>query len=488
MYLKSLTLKGFKSFASATTLQLEPGITCIVGPNGSGKSNVVDALAWVMGEASAKSLRGGKMDDVIFAGTSGRPPLGRAEVVLTIDNSDGALPIDYSEVTISRTMFRTGGSEYAINGTTCRLLDVQESAQRLRHRPRDARHRRPGPGSTRSCTRRRRTGAGSSRRPPASSSIASARRRRCGSSDSTEGNLNRLNDLLSEIRRQAQAAGPPGRGGPACGDGPGRRARRPGAAARRRPGHRAHRAGAGARRRERAARPPPGGRERHRAGPRAGGPARGRAARGPARALGRAGDAVLAERTARALPRHPEPGRRAGAQRRRGGGRGRAGRCRQGSRRDSTPRPRGSPLKRRRSPPRSPSSRPPWSRPSPAVVRRRRRQPPRSAASPGCSAPPPTGARVWPGCTARSTRCAPGPPPRRRRSAGWRPRARTPSRAPTRPSATSPRWRPGSPVSTPARRAWTPSTRAPSPRSTTSRSASPRSARRPSRPTATRPG
>ena len=126
MYLKSLTLKGFKSFASSTTLQLEPGITCVVGPNGSGKSNVVDALAWVMGEQGAKSLRGGKMEDVIFAGTAGRPPLGRAEVLLTIDNSDGALPIEYAEVTISRTMFRSGGSEYAINGTTCRLLDVQE--------------------------------------------------------------------------------------------------------------------------------------------------------------------------------------------------------------------------------------------------------------------------------------------------------------------------------------------------------------------------
>ena len=126
MYVKSLTLKGFKSFASATTMRLEPGITCIVGPNGSGKSNVVDALAWVMGEQGAKSLRGGKMEDVIFAGTSGRQPLGRAEVSMTIDNSDGALPIDYSEVTITRTMFRTGGSEYAINGTGCRLLDVQE--------------------------------------------------------------------------------------------------------------------------------------------------------------------------------------------------------------------------------------------------------------------------------------------------------------------------------------------------------------------------
>ncbi len=126
MYLKTLTLKGFKSFASATTMRLEPGITCVVGPNGSGKSNVVDALAWVMGEQGAKSLRGGKMEDVIFAGTAGRPPLGRAEVSLTIDNTDGALPIDYAEVTITRTMFRGGGSEYAINGTTCRLLDVQE--------------------------------------------------------------------------------------------------------------------------------------------------------------------------------------------------------------------------------------------------------------------------------------------------------------------------------------------------------------------------
>ncbi|MFW6598370.1 chromosome segregation protein SMC [Propionibacteriaceae bacterium Y2011] len=126
MYLKSLTLRGFKSFASATTLDFEPGITCVVGPNGSGKSNVVDALAWVMGEQGAKSLRGGKMEDVIFAGTSGRAPLGRAEVVLTIDNTDGALPIEYTEVTISRTMFRNGGSEYAINGNTARLLDVQD--------------------------------------------------------------------------------------------------------------------------------------------------------------------------------------------------------------------------------------------------------------------------------------------------------------------------------------------------------------------------
>ena len=126
MHLKTLTLRGFKSFASATTLEFEPGITCVVGPNGSGKSNVVDALAWVMGEQGAKTLRGGQMADVIFAGTSGRPPLGRAEVSLTIDNTDGALPIDYTEVTISRTLFRSGGSEYAINGTPCRLLDIQD--------------------------------------------------------------------------------------------------------------------------------------------------------------------------------------------------------------------------------------------------------------------------------------------------------------------------------------------------------------------------
>jgi chromosome segregation protein len=126
VYLKSLTLKGFKSFAQPTTFAFEQGVTCVVGPNGSGKSNVVDALAWVMGEQGAKTLRGGKMEDVIFAGTATKGPLGRAQVVLTIDNSDGALPIEFAEVTISRTLFRNGGSEYAINGDTCRLLDVQE--------------------------------------------------------------------------------------------------------------------------------------------------------------------------------------------------------------------------------------------------------------------------------------------------------------------------------------------------------------------------
>lgn len=126
MHLKSLTLRGFKSFASATTLKFEPGICAVVGPNGSGKSNVVDALAWVMGEQGAKTLRGGKMQDVIFAGAGDRKPLGRAEVTLTIDNSDGALPIEYTEVSITRRMFRDGASEYEINGSKARLMDIQE--------------------------------------------------------------------------------------------------------------------------------------------------------------------------------------------------------------------------------------------------------------------------------------------------------------------------------------------------------------------------
>ena len=181
MYLKSLTLKGFKSFAQPTTFAFETGVTCVVGPNGSGKSNVVDALAWVMGEQGAKTLRGGKMDDVIFAGTATKGPLGRAEVILTIDNADGALPIEYSEVTISRTLFRSGGSEYAINGQGCRLLDVQEllSDSGLGREM----HVIVGQGQLdavlRASPEERR---GLSRRPPGSSSTAAARRRRCASS------------------------------------------------------------------------------------------------------------------------------------------------------------------------------------------------------------------------------------------------------------------------------------------------------------------
>src|ERR1700750_2817970 len=126
MFLRSLTLKGFKSFADATTMHLEPGVTVVVGPNGSGKSNVVDAIAWVLGAQAPSAVRSQKMDDVIFAGTAKRAALGRAEVGLTIDNTAGLLNIDFAEVTITRTLFRSGESEYAINGVPCRLLDIQE--------------------------------------------------------------------------------------------------------------------------------------------------------------------------------------------------------------------------------------------------------------------------------------------------------------------------------------------------------------------------
>ncbi len=206
MYLKSLTLKGFKSFASSTTLQLEPGITCIVGPNGSGKSNVVDALAWVMGEASAKSLRGGKMDDVIFAGTSGRPPLGRAEVLLTIDNSDGALPIEYAEVTISRTMFRSGGSEYAINGTSCRLLDVQE----LLSDSGIGREMHVIVGQGQLDTILHATPEDRRGFIEEAAGVLKHRKRKekaLRKLDACDGNLTRLNDLLTEIRRQLKPLG-----------------------------------------------------------------------------------------------------------------------------------------------------------------------------------------------------------------------------------------------------------------------------------------
>ena len=206
MYLKSLTLKGFKSFASSTTLQLEPGITCIVGPNGSGKSNVVDALAWVMGEQGAKSLRGGKMEDVIFAGTSGRPPLGRAEVLLTIDNSDGALPIEYAEVTISRTMFRSGGSEYAINGTSCRLLDVQE----LLSDSGIGREMHVIVGQGQLDTILHATPEDRRGFIEEAAGVLKHRKRKekaLRKLDATDGNLTRLGDLLSEIRRQLKPLG-----------------------------------------------------------------------------------------------------------------------------------------------------------------------------------------------------------------------------------------------------------------------------------------
>ena len=201
MHLKTLTLRGFKSFASATTLSLEPGITCVVGPNGSGKSNVVDALAWVMGEQGAKTLRGGKMEDVIFAGTSGRPPLGRAEVSLTIDNADGALPIEYSEVTITRTLFRNGGSEYQINGAQCRLLDIQEllSDSGL------GREMHVIVGQGRLDTVLRATPEERRGFIEEAAGVLKHRKRKekaLRKLDSMQGNLVRLGDLTSEIRRQ----------------------------------------------------------------------------------------------------------------------------------------------------------------------------------------------------------------------------------------------------------------------------------------------
>ncbi|WP_166665345.1 chromosome segregation protein SMC [Kribbella caucasensis] len=206
MYLKSMTLRGFKSFASATTMNFEPGITCIVGPNGSGKSNVVDALAWVMGEQGAKSLRGGKMEDVIFAGTSGRAPLGRAEVVLTIDNTDGALPIEYSEVTISRTMFRNGGSDYQINGQNCRLLDVQEllSDSGIGREM----HVIVGQGQLDSILRA--TPEGRRGFVEEAAGVLKHRKRKekaLRKLEATEGNLHRLGDLINEIRRQLKPLG-----------------------------------------------------------------------------------------------------------------------------------------------------------------------------------------------------------------------------------------------------------------------------------------
>ncbi|WP_200175147.1 chromosome segregation protein SMC [Tomitella cavernea] len=206
MHLKSLTLKGFKSFASSTTLRFEPGITCVVGPNGSGKSNVVDALTWVMGEQGAKALRGGKMDDVIFAGTSGRSPLGRAEVTLTIDNADGALPIEYSEVSITRRVYREGGGEYEINGSSCRLMDVQEllSDTGIGREM----HVIVGQG--------RITGILESRPEERRAFIEEAagvlkhRRRRekaVRKLDSMQANLSRLTDLTTELRRQLKPLG-----------------------------------------------------------------------------------------------------------------------------------------------------------------------------------------------------------------------------------------------------------------------------------------
>ncbi|MFC2626306.1 MAG: chromosome segregation protein SMC [Parascardovia denticolens] len=201
MYVKELTLRGFKSFANATTLRFEPGITAVVGPNGSGKSNIVDALAWVMGEQGAKTLRGTSMEDVIFAGTSSRPPLGRAQVSLTIDNSDGTLDIDYSEVTISRTIYRNGGSEYAINGSPARLLDVQELLSDIGL----GAHMHVVVGQGRLDSILRATPADNRAFIEEAAGILKHRKRKeraLRKLQSTQENVERLDDLLAEIKRQ----------------------------------------------------------------------------------------------------------------------------------------------------------------------------------------------------------------------------------------------------------------------------------------------
>ncbi len=200
MFLKSLTLRGFKSFADKTVLEFEPGVMVVVGPNGSGKSNLVDAVAWVLGAQGPRSLRGGKMDDVIFAGTADRPALGRAEVSLTIDNTAALLPIEFSEVTITRTLFRNGDSEYAINGAPCRLLDIQEmlSDSGIGRQQ----HVIVGQGQLDTILNAR----PEDRRAviEEAAGILKYRKRREKAErrlEATEGNLIRLNDLLREVRR-----------------------------------------------------------------------------------------------------------------------------------------------------------------------------------------------------------------------------------------------------------------------------------------------
>jgi chromosome segregation protein len=200
VFLKSLTLRGFKSFADKTVLEFEPGVMVVVGPNGSGKSNLVDAVAWVLGAQGPRTLRGGKMDDVIFAGTPDRPALGRAEVSLTIDNSAGLLAIEFSEVTITRTLFRSGDSEYAINGAPCRLLDIQELLSDTGIGRQQ--HVIVGQGQIDAVL----TARPEDRRAviEEAAGVLKYRKRRERAErrlEATEGNLLRLNDLLREVRR-----------------------------------------------------------------------------------------------------------------------------------------------------------------------------------------------------------------------------------------------------------------------------------------------
>ena len=201
MFLKSLTLRGFKSFADKTVLEFEPGVTVVVGPNGSGKSNLVDAVAWVLGAQGPRTLRGGRMDDVIFAGTPERPALGRSEVSLTIDNTARLLPIEFTEVTITRTLFRDGDSEYQINGVPCRLLDIQELLSDTGIGRQQ--HVIVGQGQLDEVL----TARAEDRRGviEEAAGVLKFRKRRERAErrlEATEGNLLRLNDLVREVNRQ----------------------------------------------------------------------------------------------------------------------------------------------------------------------------------------------------------------------------------------------------------------------------------------------